>query len=435
MTEPRFIRPEIARLAGYEPGEQPQEGGFIKLNTNENPYPPSPLVREIVRGRRRDLRLITIRWRPPRDATRGVRSGARPHLGRNGSDDLRDGLRPASVRAPGRLSRADLQPLRHPGAIAAGQRAVPFGADFALRRASEARARPIVCNPNSPSGTTVGVSELADLARRVEGLLVVDEAYVDFADASAIDLVREHANVLVLRTFSKSYSLAGMRIGLALGQPSIIGELAKVKDSYNLSRVSIAAATGARRATDARQRAAHPRDARAPDRTAPRARVRRAAEPGELRPGAPPGAEPRSALPGAQATQDPRPVLRHARAPRRAPHHRRNRRGGRCVARRPGASEPEPLQDAGGAAASGAGVDAPAGGVAVGVGAGRKSPGFLSRRVNWYSRTWKTVACPSRCAVYSVAGGAGVCDPKRTVPRAAPSLPRIVTVSSGFSRP
>ena len=253
MTETRFIRPEIARLAGYEPGEQPQEGGFVKLNTNENPYPPSPLVREIVRGSAgEDLRLYPDPMADRlRDAAARTYDLARENiLAGNGSDDLLAMVMRACVGPGDRV----VYPVPTYSlydtlvAIAAGRVVpVPFGEDFALPAGlAEAGGRvTIICNPNSPSGTTVGVSELADLARRVEGLLVVDEAYVDFADASAIDLVREHANVLVLRTFSKSYSLAGMRIGLALGQPSIIGELAKVKDSYNLTRVSIAAATAA----------------------------------------------------------------------------------------------------------------------------------------------------------------------------------------------
>ncbi len=110
-----------------------------------------------------------------------------------------------------------------------------------------ARARlTIVCNPNSPSGTLVELETLDALARALDGrLLAIDEAYVDFADGSALDLVRRYANVIVLRTLSKSFSLAGMRLGLGVAAPALIEHLLKVKDSYNLSRVAIAAGAAA----------------------------------------------------------------------------------------------------------------------------------------------------------------------------------------------
>jgi len=131
----------------------------------------------------------------------------------------------------------------------AGARVVrlPWAAGYALPAelvATDARVT-IVCNPNAPSGTFVAVDELAALARGLTGLLVIDEAYVDFAADSALRLVRQHDNVVVLRTLSKSFSLAGMRVGLAFGQAPVIAELCKVKDSYNLSRVSIAAGAAA----------------------------------------------------------------------------------------------------------------------------------------------------------------------------------------------
>ncbi|TMA80217.1 MAG: aminotransferase class I/II-fold pyridoxal phosphate-dependent enzyme, partial [Deltaproteobacteria bacterium] len=103
----------------------------------------------------------------------------------------------------------------------------------------------IICNPNSPSGTFTPLDVIEDLARGREWIVVVDEAYVDFAPATALTLVARYDNVLVLRSFSKSFSLAGMRIGLAFGHPELLGELAKVKDSYNVSRVAIAAGVAA----------------------------------------------------------------------------------------------------------------------------------------------------------------------------------------------
>ena len=127
----------------------------------------------------------------------------------------------------------------------------PLGADFALPLDALADARAnltIVCSPNSPSGTLTPARDLGALAKRLDGrLLVIDEAYVDFADENALGLVRRHRNVVVLRTLSKSYSLAGMRLGLCFAHPPVIDALMKVKDSYNLSRVALAAGAEALR--------------------------------------------------------------------------------------------------------------------------------------------------------------------------------------------
>jgi histidinol-phosphate aminotransferase len=127
----------------------------------------------------------------------------------------------------------------------------PIAADFELPLDELAAARAnltIVCSPNSPSGTLVSRRKLATLAKRLGSrLLVIDEAYVDFADENALSLVRRHRNVVVLRTLSKSYSLAGMRLGLCFAHPAVIDALMKVKDSYNLSRVALAAGAEALR--------------------------------------------------------------------------------------------------------------------------------------------------------------------------------------------
>jgi histidinol-phosphate aminotransferase len=124
---------------------------------------------------------------------------------------------------------------------------LPFGPDFRLPAAlAEAGAKlTVVCNPNSPSGTLTALDELDRVAAAVPGLLVIDEAYVDFADESALPLLSRRANVVILRTLSKSYSLAGMRIGIAVAPPEVIAQLAKVKDSYNVSRLAIVAGVAA----------------------------------------------------------------------------------------------------------------------------------------------------------------------------------------------
>ncbi len=127
----------------------------------------------------------------------------------------------------------------------------PLGADFELPLDALADARAnltIVCSPNSPSGTSTPTRSLGALAKRLDGrLLVIDEAYADFAGENALGLVRRYRNVVVLRTMSKSYSLAGMRLGLCFAHPPVIDALLKVKDSYNLSRLALAAGAEALR--------------------------------------------------------------------------------------------------------------------------------------------------------------------------------------------
>ncbi|MBX3025528.1 histidinol-phosphate transaminase [bacterium] len=253
MARLDFIRPAVRAMAGYTPGEQPQGGGFIKLNTNENPYPPSPRVRVAIAAcAGDDVRLYPD---PMANALRDV-AARRYDLPRdcivagNGSDDLLAIVMRACID-PGDLLAypSPTYSLYDTLAEIAGARVErpPWAPGYALPAAlAAAGARvTIVCNPNAPSGTFVAVEALAALARRLSGLLVVDEAYVDFAADSALGLVRRHDNVIVLRTLSKSFSLAGMRVGLAFGPAPVMAELGKVKDSYNLSRVSIAAGVAA----------------------------------------------------------------------------------------------------------------------------------------------------------------------------------------------
>jgi histidinol-phosphate aminotransferase len=124
---------------------------------------------------------------------------------------------------------------------------IPFPPDFSLPRELVGRAEPLVvlCNPNAPSGTLVPREEVRRLAKSLSGVLVVDEAYVDFAEEDCLELARELPNVVVLRTLSKSFSLAGLRVGFAFGPEPLIGGLLKVKDSYNLDRLAIVGAEAA----------------------------------------------------------------------------------------------------------------------------------------------------------------------------------------------
>jgi histidinol-phosphate aminotransferase len=254
-----MFRESIKKMAPYRPGEQPRPGQrLIKLNTNENPYPPSPRVGRAIAHA---IAGSALRLYPAPRADEFVESAARIYsiprkmiLAGNGSDELLAMLFRATLGSGDTVAYA-VPTYSLYDTLALVQEArilhIPVGIDFALPLDALAGARAnltIVCNPNSPSGTLVSRRSLATLAKRLGGrLLVIDEAYVDFADENALSLVRRHRNVVVLRTLSKSYSLAGMRLGLCFAHPSVIDALMKVKDSYNLSRVALAAGAEALR--------------------------------------------------------------------------------------------------------------------------------------------------------------------------------------------
>jgi histidinol-phosphate aminotransferase len=249
----QFLRPNIRAMAGYTPGEQPRAGAFVKLNTNENPYPPSPRVLEALRGAVAGERLRKY----PDPVGTAFRQTAGRVLGvdpdgiliGNGSDDILTIVTRAFVPEGGLVASpmpsyllyktlAELQGARF--------RAVPFTADWGLPDPWPVRdARlTLIPNPNSPSGTVVAPAELERLARTAGGPLLVDEAYVDFADGHALGLTRL-PNVIVSRSFSKSYALAGVRFGFAVSDPAVVRELLKVKDSYNCDVLSLTAAAAA----------------------------------------------------------------------------------------------------------------------------------------------------------------------------------------------
>jgi len=255
----RFVRERIAAIEGYVPGEQPTDPNVIKLNTNENPYPPSPRVMETIAGIRPDkLR------RYPDPLGQSFRQAAaevfqvRPEMVicGNGMDDVLNlAVRAFSGPEAGIVYPVPTYTLYAVLAQIQGSpvQEVPFGPDYALPLeellAADGRLM-FLANPNSPSGTFVPKEQVEALARRFRGVLVVDEAYVDFADEDCLDLARRYENVLVCRTLSKGYSLAGLRFGFGVGHPELIAGLMKVKDSYNVDAISIEAATAAIRDAD-----------------------------------------------------------------------------------------------------------------------------------------------------------------------------------------
>lgn len=246
------IRANILAMAGYAPGEQPRADGIIKLNTNENPYPPSPRVFEAIRETLTGDRLRKY----PEPLGHTFRHRAAKVLGidpdsiliGNGSDDLLTILTRAYVPEGGLIasptpsyilyrSLAEIQGARF--------ECVPFTPDWRLPNPWPIHKANLTFlpNPNSPSGTMVSHDSIRLVAEQSGCPLILDEAYVDFADSNGLKLAGK--SIIVTRTLSKSYALAGIRFGYAVADPSVIRELIKVKDSYNCDVLSLAAAAAA----------------------------------------------------------------------------------------------------------------------------------------------------------------------------------------------
>lgn len=263
-----LIRPLVHRLHAYVPGEQPKIKGLIKLNTNENPYPPSPkvlaAVKAAVDGR---LRLY------PNPTAQALREKlARLHrcqpenvfIG-NGSDEclalaVRALVEPQSTqRGTRKRSRRVVQFFTPSYSLypvladihGAAKNAVPLKPDFGLPSLVELKrgkqwdfnaALSFVTTPNAPSGRGYATRELEALCRAQRGVTVLDEAYVDFAEENALPLALKHPHVLVARTFSKAYSLCFQRVGYFVGHAELIAALDKIRDSYNVNGLGQTAA-------------------------------------------------------------------------------------------------------------------------------------------------------------------------------------------------
>ena len=251
-----YFRKIIDDLEGYVPGFQPVGSDVVKLNTNENPYPPSPQAVEAVRN----FDMINLK-RYPQPLGNSFCKAAGDVLGveadnilcTNGGDDLLticfrsfcDENRPAAYPGPTYSLYKVLGKLQNCETIE-----VPFGENYSLPAddlVETGAAMVIVCNPNAPSGSFIEPGEIKKLAERLKAksILLIDEAYADFAEGNCLGLVKECENVIILRSMSKGYSLAGLRFGYAVAPKEIISGLRKVKDSYNVDALSIAAASAA----------------------------------------------------------------------------------------------------------------------------------------------------------------------------------------------
>lgn len=244
--------PHIQDLHAYVPGEQPQGEGWVKLNTNENPYPPSPKVGEAVAAEVELLRKYPEPTSGNLRAVIGERygfSGKNVIIG-NGSDNILDLITRCFVSDPGAGHTVPSYSLYPVVSGMSGQGLVDVEFDRSMQLDAKALAATqakvfFLTNPNAPTGVAFSLSEIEAALQAIDGLLVVDEAYVDFGGESAVALLKDYENLIVVRTFSKSYGLAGMRVGFALASEPIIGMLDRVRDAYNLDRVAQAAAQAA----------------------------------------------------------------------------------------------------------------------------------------------------------------------------------------------
>jgi len=254
----RFWSPLVSRLSPYVPGEQPKIANLTKLNTNENPYGPSPKVLEAIRAEVGD----NLRLYPDPDASALKQAIADYHglqtrqvfVG-NGSDEVLAFIFQALFKHAQPLLFPDVTYSFYPvycGLYEIDYQTIPLVDDFSIRiddylsSNRGANGGIIFPNPNAPTGRALALSEIeALLAANTDSVVVVDEAYVDFGGESAIPLVHRYPNLLVTQTLSKSRSLAGLRVGFAVGHPELIEALIRVKDSFNsypLDRLAIVGA-------------------------------------------------------------------------------------------------------------------------------------------------------------------------------------------------
>ncbi len=252
---PTFVRSTVREMSGYTPGEQPRPGErIVKLNTNENPFPPSEKVMAAIRNIEPEM----LRRYPSPTAESFRRAAAKlwglsPEmiLAGNGSDDILTIATRTFIPAGGTLACTEPTYSLYPVLAKlqdARLKSVWWPADYSLPIDAllETKADAIyLANPNAPTGTFVPPATVAELAGQFTGAVLIDEAYADFAPGHCVRLVEKHANIIISRTLSKAYSLAGLRFGYAIAQSQVIEEMMKVKDSYNCDAVSIVAATAA----------------------------------------------------------------------------------------------------------------------------------------------------------------------------------------------
>ncbi|MCB1664806.1 MAG: histidinol-phosphate transaminase [Pseudomonadales bacterium] len=257
-----YERPNIQQMTGYSSGEQPRQANVIKLNTNENPYPASPAVAQALAG----IRVEDLR-RYPQPLANGFRQEAAAYhqvgidniIPTNGGDELIRLLITTFVNPGQTIAIAEPSYSLYP--VLAEIQDCPvtridlqedwqMAPDFAERLNASGARLAFIVNPHAPSGLLTPVARLREIAEAFDGVLVIDEAYVDFIDPAlaynSVPLIQSLKNVVILRTMSKGYSLAGLRFAYGIGAQELIAPmLYKTRDSYNTDVISQVLATAA----------------------------------------------------------------------------------------------------------------------------------------------------------------------------------------------
>ncbi len=253
----RFLSSRFATLTPYTPGEQPQNRKYIKLNTNENPYPPSPAVTEAIRASTGE----ELKRYPDPTAANLIRTMAEycgvseeQVIFGNGSDEI---LAFCFLAFCDRKVPACFADITYgfykvfAELCAVEARIIPLTGDFSINPADYHRAggTVLIANPNAPTGMSLTLAQIEEIAvSNPDNIVIVDEAYVDFGAESAVPLTLRYDNLLVVGTFSKSRNLAGARLGYAIGDSKLIADLNTVKYSfnpYNVNRLTLAAGKAA----------------------------------------------------------------------------------------------------------------------------------------------------------------------------------------------
>ena len=246
------ITKSVQKLEAYVPGEQPKSPNVVKLNTNENAYPPSPACAEVLKGF--DLDRLRRYPDPNFSALRAAIAKQcrtvpeRVFVG-NGSDEILAVAAKAFVENDEKIGSLDPSYSLYKTLAAIRDvewSGTPVSAPGA-RRAAPGTSLFLWTNPNAPTGVLTPKEEIAAFAKKFKGVVIVDEAYADFARWNCLELAtaKDNRNVIVMRTFSKSYSLAGLRVGYCIGPEDLIEALYKVKDSYNVDAIAQAVALAA----------------------------------------------------------------------------------------------------------------------------------------------------------------------------------------------
>lgn len=237
-----LIRKSVQAMSGYVPGEQPKDGDIVKLNTNENPYLPSPDVQDIL-----SMVDVSVLSRYPDPLCMELRKAIAELHGcevgnvfvGNGSDEVLALCIRAFVELDGSVGWFDPSYSLYPVLADIGdveKKPVALDASFGWQMPEDYSASLFfLTNPNAPTSLRYSKANVEPFVKGFDGVVLIDEAYVDFADENCMDLALQNDNVLVARTLSKAYSLAGIRLGYCVGSEELIGAMYKIKDSYNVN--------------------------------------------------------------------------------------------------------------------------------------------------------------------------------------------------------